>query len=259
VATIKLEEVLANEGLAEDQVALLAGMTSSCLEYLSGSSKKLKKDWKIFEDKIKNNVTRKVKKKLADGKSLDDLIKLHPEETDITLELYQNMISMRSSLRIDESLRNVDIKYDNPVSSDTRTGKHAKKADLVFTLVISGDYEIVFEAKSLRDQTSVSAYTGRDGVGCFLNTDSPYTIAPIAGMLGYAYCDSTEVWLSKIKEKHKTTIHSNLLIPAGNSTDSYSIENRKKLKLPKLTLLHKIIDFSRNIDQSEYPLSHFVK
>ena len=93
------------------------------------------------------------------------------------------------------------VRDELPVKAPGRFGKHRKVVDIEFVRVQPGPRpRLLFEAKRLRDGSSVGQYVGKDGLGCFLSGD--YALdQQEAGMLGYVQTDGEVAWAQRIRSR----------------------------------------------------------
>lgn len=99
------------------------------------------------------------------------------------------------------------VQEEVPVNDDGAKGKSRGRVDIE-VLSVHGDRPVFsFEAKCLRDGHSVSDYTGREGMGCFV--DARYARDfDFAGMLGYVCARSVDEWAELIEAKMDETRES---------------------------------------------------
>ena len=133
----------------------------------------------------------------------EGITKRYPNEDAITTELGEIVQTLRRSLPLGHFLRANEVEFhvERPVRSAARAGRHARKLDF-FVLAASGISapELALEAKTVRIPSDVrNRYLGCDGIGCFLEPDSPYSQAPLGGMLAYSFTDSSVSWRHEIE------------------------------------------------------------
>ena len=117
----------------------------------------------------------------------------YPNEDAITTELGHIVQTLRRRLPHGHFLRANEVEFhvERPVRSASRAGRHSRKVDF-FIFAASGISapELAVEAKSVRTHSDITKrYLGNEGIGCFLESDSPYSRAPIGSMLAYSLAD----------------------------------------------------------------------
>ena len=127
----------------------------------------------------------------------------YPNEDAITTELGDIVQTLRRSLPLGHFLRANEVEFhvEPPVRSAVRAGRHSRKVDF-FVVAASGASapELALEAKTVRIPSDITnRYLGRDGIGCFLELESPYSLAPIGGMLAYSFTNSSVSWRNEIE------------------------------------------------------------
>ena len=111
-----------------------------------------------------------------------------------------------------------------------------------------------FEAKRLRDSSSVSAYVGREGMGCFVG--GLYASRDeAAGMLGFVQSRTIVEWMENIERKIKSRRKPLGLSPRGSvwRSSGFTIsgnEGKRSLhkrvgNLPALEIFHSFLDFRK--------------
>ena len=127
----------------------------------------------------------------------------YPNEDAITTELGQIVQTLRRRLPLGHFLRANEVEFhvERPVRSAKRAGRHSRKVDF-FILAASGISapELALEAKAIRRRSDITKrYLGTEGIGCFLVPESPYSSAPIGGMLAYSFADLPGSWRDEIR------------------------------------------------------------
>ena len=133
----------------------------------------------------------------------EKITKRYPNEDAITTELGEIVQTLRRSLPLGHFLRANEVEFhvERPVRSAVRAGRHSRKVDF-FVLAASGANtpELALEAKTVRIPSDISnRYFGCDGIGCFLESESPYSQEPLGGMLAYSFTDSSASWRHEIE------------------------------------------------------------
>lgn len=91
------------------------------------------------------------------------------------------------------------IKEDPPLSGSGRTGKRRPRTDIIMSYAAGKRPEFFFEAKRLYDiPGSASRYTGKEGMGCFINGRYA-SRCPEAAMIGYVQSETLEHWQSTLR------------------------------------------------------------
>jgi hypothetical protein len=175
-----------------------------------------------------------------------------PEEPDVTTELYACMQLLQEQSDLSSARRDVHVKCEDPVISTNRSGKRSKAADFVLsTLRHQNALRLVIEAKLLRHSSDIgSAYLGKDGLGCFTTTDSPYTRDAVAGMVAYVRDRSEAEWAAELHDAFGfatppgvITGRGTVQVVAGRPAHVYCDVDRMALGLASLLLLHRILVF----------------
>lgn len=127
----------------------------------------------------------------------------YPNEDAITTELGHIVQTLRRRLPHGHFLRANEVEFhvERPVRSASRAGRHSRKVDF-FIFAASGISapELAVEAKSVRTHSDITKrYLGNEGIGCFLESDSPYSRAPIGSMLAYSLADLLGSWRDEIR------------------------------------------------------------
>ncbi|HEX7965228.1 MAG TPA: hypothetical protein VF651_05880 [Gammaproteobacteria bacterium] len=238
-------KTLISRGLAPDEAQLWLQLCTISIRYIHGAEGLLKDGWQEFLAKIeaqrvaaKDKAKRTTRKRAPKGVAKARL----PEETDITVELYHHMDVVRGRSELTDGLRQIEPKCDDPIPAPTRTGKYSRKPDLTFIHMATRE-KVVFEAKRLLDGSSIQAYRGLEGMGCFSSTDSPYSTGPIVGMLGYVLEDNVINWHTKLKDSGIVfaAIFGPVTLPVSVP---YSWYDRTALKLNEAAMFHYLADFT---------------
>ncbi len=173
------------------------------------------------------------------------------QEPDITTELYVHMASLQELEPLTSPLRDLQVKCEDPVVARNRAGRDAKAADLVIaTLRTEKALRFVMEAKLLRTTADIGrGYLGAGGMECFRDTDSPYSLHEVAGMLAYVRSETTAVWNGRLQaglnERTPAPILSvgEVSLHHDGAACLYSDVAREELGLVPLFLLHRTLSF----------------
>lgn len=171
------------------------------------------------------------------------------EEPDITTELYYHMEKVKERSPLGSPLRELEVKCEDPVHAENRAGRFSKAADLVVATFRSEKaLRFVVEAKLLRAQADVAgSYLGPEGMGCFTNVDSPYSLHEVAGMVGYARTQTLEFWTDLLKAgldgsvPHTLQSAGDVEIEPGGGQYLFGDLLRSNLGLVPLFMLHRIL------------------
>lgn len=141
------------------------------------------------------------------------------------------------------------VHEDPPIEAEGLSGKRRPRVDLIIESASEGRREYIFEAKRLNNsKPQESAYTGPDGMGCFISGKyaSRYDEA---GMLGYVQSDRLAEWKDKVKSKIDRDAKK--LSLAGSQRDEQVIDafplewvsehNRNSVGRP-ITIYHILLD-----------------
>ncbi|WP_026616845.1 hypothetical protein [Ensifer aridi] len=181
------------------------------------------------------------------------------QEPDITTELYLHMERVQESEPLTSPLRDLHVKCEDPIAARNRAGRDTRAADLVVANFRSEKaLRFVMEAKLLRTAGDIGrAYLGPDGMECYRDTDSPYSLHEVAGMLGYVRTETIETWHDRLR----TGLHERMPLPVMSVGDVdlepygtecvYSDVSRQELGLVPLFLLHRILPFPNDEPQQE--------
>ena len=171
----------------------------------------------------------------------------HPNEDAITTELGHHLVSLRRQLPIEHFLRvhEVEFHVEKPVQSAHRAGRHSRKMDF-FVFAASGPNapELAIEAKPIVDRSDIkSKYLAPNGLGCFLEKDSPYSSEQVAGMLAYSIAYPAKSWRHEIGEAVQAgcypAIWSQFALVKGEPASTLvSGHDRSKLNLDPVVIIH---------------------
>jgi hypothetical protein len=155
---------------------------------------------KVYVDEYQAVYRRHVHTLLAWGyKDSRDKVKSGQDEPAITGFIAEAIQNRLDALDSPSWCNQFDIHEDPPIPSGGRTGRKRWRPDLIFESVERRPRQKYhFEAKRLRDQRSIHAYLGEDGLGCFLSGRYA-SECDEAGMLGYIQCDNISAWVEKLQ------------------------------------------------------------
>lgn len=143
-----------------------------------------------------------------------------------------------------------EIHDDPPVHHRERLGKHRRRVDIKLKSHRTRPRsQFCFEAKLLKNSSSVSGYLGKDGLGRFL--DGSYSSdQKIGGMIAYVQTDDSAKWCSKIVAKLDNDAHqlgrgdggwTSVTITSDLSHTYQTIHKRAK-RLANVTIIHTLLD-----------------
>lgn len=134
---------------------------------------------------------------------LDPMAHSTSEEPVITGELIRMMRTVIESPGAPAWAVYFTVHDDPPVNAPRRYGKRRQRVDIEFERTQPGPHpRFQFEAKRLRDASSIDDYLGKDGLGCF--TEAQYARdRDEAGMLGYLQAGEAESWAVQIRANLK--------------------------------------------------------
>ena len=180
----------------------------------------------------------------------------YPNEDAITTELGEIVQTLRRSLPLGHFLRANEVEFhvERPVRSAVRTGRHSRKVDF-FVLAASGVSapELALEAKTVRIPSDITNhYLGCDGIGCFLVPESPYSQAPIGGMLAYSFTDLSVSWRHEIESTLEEGCYPAIWlrcvqIGAEEEPTLVSGHDRTEIGLEPLVIVHLEMSFDPDI------------
>src|SRR3990172_11852862 len=178
------------------------------------------------------------------------LAKINPRtstyETDLNDELYHKIKAIKVAAPIESILRDIHFESQPPIESAERTGKRSRRPDFSVTRFYGNGvfFEFAIEAKILLKHGDIRAeYLADGGIGCFITTDSPYTLSPVAAMLAYFFDETELYWKDKIKEKvGKSSLPLSFIdevsIPGEIHQTLCTDLKRKALKMGDISVLH---------------------
>jgi len=111
--------------------------------------------------------------------------------------------AIREALEDENSPRWVaryEVTDEVPLDAPGRSGKNRRRVDIELVRVQHGRRpRFQFEAKRLYRSSSVNAYLGTEGLGCFFAGREAYAVDhPQAGMLGYVQAETEHAWADRI-------------------------------------------------------------
>lgn len=122
------------------------------------------------------------------------------EEPAITGALVQAICEACDDPRSEEWVDFFDVHDDPPVNDEIRKGKHRRRLDVkIVSAELRPRQMFSFEAKRLDETHTISAYLGREGLGCFLAGEYAGNEED-GGMLGYVQSGDLGAWAVKIGE-----------------------------------------------------------
>ena len=183
----------------------------------------------------------------------------YPNEDAITTELGHLIMSLRRGLPLEHFLRvhEVEFHVERPVQDAVRAGRYSRKVDFFVQAASGPDAPVLaIEAKPIRKLSDIkNRYLARDGLGCFLETDSPYSSEHVAGMLGYSVAYPSRSWRNEIREAVQTGCYpanwSQLAVLKDEPAPALvSSHDRSKLSLNPVAIIHMEMrfDVDKNLD-----------
>jgi len=174
-----------------------------------------------------------------------------PTEPEITSGLGDRMIHLQAGAPIDSDRDRLQIGYEIPTGGDHSHGIRKSKADFQFRRKFEAGYaaSFVIEAKPLRTPADMNKrYLGREGIGCFLERNPPYSNDTVVGMMGYAFRNHLD-WLQLLKSNlssfSKKIDLVDVLLPSGR-TCPVSNHDRSSIGLSNVTVCHTILNYASN-------------
>lgn len=153
------------------------------------------------------------------------------------------------------------IYEEKRINSEDREGHHRFRIDIVIKHVAGKRPEHIFEAKRLNGSDSLSKYTGKDGMGRFL--DGRYGASQNhATMLGYVQTESVYHWIGKLKEhilKHQTKLSvqdawekTNLISDHCDMKETGVTTHKRTKNLPPIHIYHQFLEFQNKHIQQDF-------
>lgn len=105
-----------------------------------------------------------------------------------------------------------------------------------------------FEAKRLKADRRISAYFGKEGIGCFLRGTYPLT-HPEAGMIGYVQAGTLDEWQQRLGGYAKRNARRLRVVPSGDWKDykcalsNSSITKHRHPSFHQLAIIHLLLRF----------------
>jgi hypothetical protein len=121
------------------------------------------------------------------------------DEPSITGELVRSIREAMAEDTAPDWVINYSLRDDPPLDSPGRFGRSRPRVDIEFERVQRGARPCYhWEAKPLRDGSSIGAYLGDEGLGCYLS--GLYARGhDEAGMLGYVEVEDERAWATRIE------------------------------------------------------------
>lgn len=170
-----------------------------------------------------------------------------PIEDAITSELNHIIRNLKRTLPKGHFLRlnEVEFHVEDLVASPDRAGRHSRRLDFfIFSATGVGKPELAIEAKPLVVEADiVRRYLADEGIGCFFTTDSPYTHAPLGGMLAYTLNRDGRSWNAEIRGAVIASVPpilgvAHAVIPGEPEPRTFSRHERLALELEPIAILH---------------------
>ena len=148
------------------------------------------------------------------------------EETEITGFIAEAIDTRLNSAEIDERFDQYEIKEDNPVPGEGRTGKRRMRVDII----IKSNYRprnkprprYIFEAKRLcKPSHPISNYAGQEGIIRFVQ--GRYAAdCPEVAMLGYVQTDTISHWITELTKRFENDSANQLSISLSSLLNNHS-------------------------------------
>lgn len=106
-----------------------------------------------------------------------------------------------------------------------------------------------FEAKRLKADKRISAYFGKEGIGCFLRGFYPLT-HPEAGMIGYVQAGTLSEWQHRLGDFAKRNAARLRVVSDGDWKDykcslpNSSVTEHSHPGFPRITIIHLLLSFT---------------
>ncbi len=135
-----------------------------------------------------------------------------------------------------------------------REGKKRQKIDIEFmSSEVAPRLRFSYEAKRLHDSSSVSAYVGPEGMGCFVNAEYAASDS-CGGMLGFVQDRSIEVWSKNIERKMASsrkalkTFSDPIWIDTDYSVSGVGVKRSRHERsgMAPVEIFHRFLDFRSN-------------
>lgn len=221
---ISVSQWLVGRGLTWQQADLWGDFIAESLELLSDGHALLRtqSEWDSFISGCKGSV---------------------PTEPEITSGLGDRMKRLRNDAPLDSDRDRISVQYEAPTPGDDRHGTRKTKADFCFERKFEAGSAVSFvvEAKPLARDSDISVrYLGVEGLGCFTQRQYPYSVFPVAGLVGYIKKQSA--WVSGLVASVKQiSLRSEFV--AVRSRKSLASDHSRAAGLPDITIIHELLDF----------------
>lgn len=157
--------------------------------------------WARANPELREQFIRRAHELVAAGAARLDLAALAgEEETTITGELCAAIDAFLREMSRPDWCEHFSVHEEVPVNDGVKKGKARDRVDIEIRTTTISPPVFSFEAKCMRDSHSVSAYSGEDGVGCFVRARYAREF-DFAGMLGYVCARTTQAWVSALETK----------------------------------------------------------
>lgn len=252
-----LLDVLIDHGLPRPRAELWAAFVGHAVALLQQAATRLREPapWVAF---VSKRGALGVPRRRRGGQAFQ-----LPIEDAVTSELGHHVALLRQALPRGHFLRLHEVEFhtESLVESEERTGRHSRKADFSIRVMSGlGQPELVIEAKPIIAAADVAGrYLAEEGLGCFVDAPSPYTRAPVAGMLAYALSDKGErSWRGEIHAALASLSPTPLgieaaLIPVLGAALTLSRHVRAAAQLGPIAILHVEMLFKGEVARAPSP------
>jgi hypothetical protein len=243
-----LKDALLNIGFNKVKAQIYTKLITVVFEALLLAEKQMKTDenWKKFVVK---------KGALLNHKTINGLTVVPLAEEGITAELHAQLDIIKFEEKLSNSLKDFEVEFrlNEPIKSDTRTGKYSKKPDLT-AKTMKRDWNtatITFEAKNIHVDADINShYLGEQGIDCFIREKESYTENDLGVMLAYTLYDEEQVWIEKIVQKVNTkysSINNHIALPFKENTILTTDIPKHHLPSEHVKLFHLVMKFEPHV------------
>lgn len=208
--------------------------------------------WDAYEQSFREDAHQLLAWGYQDARQL---IASEREETEITGFIAEAIQARLSSPEIDRQFERYNIKDDNPIPGEGRTGKRRMRIDVIIESNSRPRHKprpwYIFEAKRLcRPSHPISKYTDKDGLFRFIQ--GRYAAdCPEVAMLGYVQTDTVDHWVAELTARFENDSRNQLsvtqklsrVIILSDLTEEWSSSHKRTNGTP-LTVFHLFLDCS---------------
>ena len=193
---------------------------------------------------------------VAQKRKRQKIIQRVPIEDAITSELSHFVQRARRAVSKTHFLRLNEVEFlaEFLVPSTTLAGRHSRKVDFyVCSSVGEGAPELAIEAKPIVTKGDISGrYLAKEGIGCFLTEDPPYTRGPLGAMLAYTISNTGHSWRTEVRAavsvyQPKALQLEDVRIEGAQEPLIFSRHERGALGLGPIAVLHLEMIFTPDI------------